>query len=176
MRVATGLGLLLLLSTADCKSQSRRYVREEVVGEYVYAAKDEGLVVGPDGRFEHCLKGQVASVRESLAQSAEGAGLAHAGIASEEPGGVLGDRFAELVHHGGFGAGQHRSTSWLGGIDHHSVVRAGIAGPECIGPSRCGPRGRVCGSGEPWTCGAWVLAYPRRAASKAPGPTGVVRE
>jgi hypothetical protein len=48
--------LLVLVFVASCREPTRRYALGEVVGEYVFAMGDEGLVLGDDGKFEHCWK------------------------------------------------------------------------------------------------------------------------
>jgi hypothetical protein len=48
--------LLMLVSAASCREPTHRYARGEVVGHYVFAMGDEGLVLANDGTFEHCWK------------------------------------------------------------------------------------------------------------------------
>ena len=56
MRSGVAVGVLLAALATDCRKPSRRYASDEVVGQYSYAAKDEGLILQKDGRFEHCWR------------------------------------------------------------------------------------------------------------------------
>ncbi len=56
MRPSVAVGMALVALAMDCRKPSRRYASEEVVGQYSYAAKNEGLILQKDGAFEHCWR------------------------------------------------------------------------------------------------------------------------
>jgi hypothetical protein len=54
----------LWLPVACRRQEPRRYSRSEIVGDYAFKARDEGLVLRPDGTFEHCWNKRGASSSE----------------------------------------------------------------------------------------------------------------
>jgi hypothetical protein len=75
---------LAVVVGAACPKASRRYAPAELVGAYVFAHNDEGLILGRDGTFEHCWAAKGAT-SEHGRWEAHDSDSAHTSVVLDHP-------------------------------------------------------------------------------------------